>query len=75
MQRLRDEASLVQLLARDELSEELISQVGTRLAAFHASAERSPLIAACASFENVRALVSENLEQGKCADAARSVLE
>jgi aminoglycoside phosphotransferase family enzyme/predicted kinase len=63
MQRLPDEATLLELIQRDEISVEMIEELARRIAAFHRTAERNERIAAFGRYEIVSRLVLDILEQ------------
>jgi aminoglycoside phosphotransferase family enzyme/predicted kinase len=62
MERLPEEATLLNRLRRGELDVSQIECLAQRIAAFHATAETSPRIAACAGFDAVVASVRDILE-------------
>jgi aminoglycoside phosphotransferase family enzyme/predicted kinase len=59
MQRLPDEATLEQRLARGEFSGELVESLARRIAAFHRDAETNPRIASFGRFEAVARTIRE----------------
>ncbi|MGC8639692.1 MAG: AAA family ATPase [Isosphaeraceae bacterium] len=61
MRRLADDATLRATLDRDAVGHGLIEELGRRIAAFHAHAERGQRIADLCRFDNVARLVRENL--------------
>jgi hypothetical protein len=63
MERLPDEATLETRVAKDEVDEQLISNLAARVAAFHARAEGGPRISAGGKWEVVAGNCHENFEQ------------
>ncbi len=62
MERLPEKATLLNRLRRRELDASQIERLAQRIAAFHATAETSPRIAAFARFEVVAGNVRDNLD-------------
>ena len=60
-----DEARLKEILERGDLDANVIEELGRRIAAFHAGAERNERIAELARFENVARLVRDNLKESQ----------
>jgi aminoglycoside phosphotransferase family enzyme len=65
MERLPDEASLLSRVKRKEAGAAFMQTLATKLAAFHAAAERGPNIAALGRFEAVARNVRENIAQAQ----------
>ena len=65
MRRLPDEARLKEILERGDLEANVIEELGRRIAAFHAGAERNERIVDLARFENVARLARENLNEAQ----------
>ena len=63
MRRLPEEATLAVAVAQDVVGSGLIEELGRRIAAFHARAERSPRIAESSRFEAVAGLASANFRE------------
>lgn len=63
MKRLPEEQTFKALLARGELTDDLIERLATVLARFHADAERSAAIAAFGDYPGLAANCRENFEQ------------
>lgn len=62
MERLPEEATLLNRLRRGELDASQIERLAQRIAAFHRAAETSPRIAALARFEAVAGNIRDNLD-------------
>jgi len=62
MERLPEQATLLNRLRRGELDVSQIEYLAQRIASFHAAAETSPRIAACARFEAIAASIRDILE-------------
>lgn len=65
MTRLPQEASLEQRLARGQVDEGTVAELGRRLAFFHASAATGPDIVAAAQFDLVAQNARDNFEQSR----------
>ena len=63
MRRLPDEATLRAILDHGDVSHGLCEELGRRIAAFHARAERNERITELCRFENVARLARENLAE------------
>jgi aminoglycoside phosphotransferase family enzyme len=63
MERLPDEASLLQRLGRGEVTVTLVEDLARRVARFHAQAARGPNISAYGTFETVARNAQENFDQ------------
>jgi aminoglycoside phosphotransferase family enzyme len=65
MQRLPDEATILERLGRGEVTVELVESLARRIAAFHRAAEANERIAAFGRFEAVSRLVLDVFAQGR----------
>ncbi|MFO0890435.1 MAG: AAA family ATPase [Isosphaeraceae bacterium] len=63
MERLPEEATLQSMIERGEVAPGLITELGRRIAAFHAAAERSDRVHALSRPENLARTVRQNLDE------------